>query len=163
MRNFLPLLLATLLLGCAAEPTYRPAARGGHGYLETQLEGGRWRIDARGPRGTSQETLRRMALVRAAEIARDQGYAQLTVVSVYSAGTGRRLTENDGASRVEVSEGANRSIMTLPPTIQPEGIDPFARLVVQYYLPGERAPGNGVEPGAILAAYGPEMGMPAER
>jgi hypothetical protein len=102
-----------------------------------------------------------MALVRAAEIAHAQGYQRMAVENIYSAALTRLPASSPGSTVVELGQGTSRTSLSLPPTRHPEGMDPFARLVVVLYRPGEAAPANSIDPQVVLAAFGAEMGVTA--
>lgn len=65
-------MLAALIAGCAATP-YQPAD-GDYGYADERVAPGRYRITASGNAWTDAQTLHDQLMLRAAEIALEQGY-----------------------------------------------------------------------------------------
>lgn len=87
-----PILAAGLLaavVACSSTPTpYQPAAGGGTGYVEQQIETDRWRVSFTGNDATALDTVQNYVLYRAAELTVAQGFDSFTVVS--------RSTESQG-------------------------------------------------------------------
>lgn len=68
-------LLALLVSACASSPMYRAADRDGDtGYSETKLADNRYRVNFTGSAGTASAKTQDAALLRAAELTRQQGY-----------------------------------------------------------------------------------------
>ncbi|MEM9168928.1 MAG: hypothetical protein AAGC56_04690 [Pseudomonadota bacterium] len=71
------------LSGCVSSSgtPYAPADSQGYGYSETQIEEDRFRITFRGDGGTPIDVVENYALLRAAELARENGYDWFRVVA----------------------------------------------------------------------------------
>lgn len=74
---------ATLLAACATTPTpYAPATTaGGYGFTQQRIEADRFIVRFRGNAATPQDAVRTLALRRAAEITRGEGYDWFVVVA----------------------------------------------------------------------------------
>lgn len=83
-RFFLAGLAAASLAGCATAvgTAYGPADSKGYGFADTRIEQDRYRITFAGDGATDPQTVEDFALLRAAEIARANGYDWFRVVSV---------------------------------------------------------------------------------
>jgi len=83
MRKPIALGLVLFLAACATGgPTaYGPADDGRFGYAETRVEQDRFRITYQGSADVPASTVERLALLRAAEITREEGYDWFRVVA----------------------------------------------------------------------------------
>lgn len=92
------LAVAALLLtaGCAVQqPTSYQPQDGMFGYTEAPLDGGAWRIAFTGNQLVERGTLEDYALRRAAELAREKGFARFAVLDrVYERHTDRTYAYN---------------------------------------------------------------------
>lgn len=80
--RILPWVLVAFLTACASQTEYKPAAeRGEYGYTETQLSENRYRVTFTGNTITPKETVQDYALLRAAELALQNGYDWFTLAS----------------------------------------------------------------------------------
>jgi flavin-binding protein dodecin len=91
-----------LLGGCATQPRYAPAEEPGEpGYWQTRLTENRYRVSFVGTPGTSSETVKNYALLRAAELTLDAGYNWFRIVERETEQSGR-----DRQPRVTLGVGA---------------------------------------------------------
>ena len=83
MKRLTILAIAALLSACAAVgPTaYGPADQKGFGYEETRIENDRYRITYRGSGGMLPEKVEDYAMLRAGELALQNGFSWFRVVS----------------------------------------------------------------------------------
>ena len=73
-RTFAVLAAVALLSACASTPTYAPAARqGGAGYSEQRIESNRYSVTYRASSSANAQLLQDYALLRAADIAIENG------------------------------------------------------------------------------------------
>lgn len=71
-----------LLAGCASGPIYRPASTpNDYGYRDTALTDTRYQVTFAGGYGVALETVRQLALFRAAQVALSHGADRFRVVS----------------------------------------------------------------------------------
>lgn len=92
--------LAGSLTGCANGPTpYRPLGDGKLGFYEQPIENDRFRV---GFVGKSEAEARDLAILRAAEIARERGYSHFEVLRGVSEAEGRE----GGSTNVGVGVGS---------------------------------------------------------
>ena len=153
MRPGLPAALAAAALllatACAApQPTPYKAQDGGHGYSETRLEDGTWRIAFAANRLVARDRLEDYALLRAAELARSQGFPRFAVVDrVYERHTDRTYAYNARPGRADARTFHRRAGSSY--------VDPFANsrittVVTQVARIDIRPAGAGAAPeGAI--------------
>src|SRR5699024_10735832 len=84
MKRSLPiaLLCSVLLVACASGPVYRPAS-GAHdyGYRDTALTQTQYQVSFAGGYGLAQETVRKLALYRAAQVTLQHGATRFRVVA----------------------------------------------------------------------------------
>lgn len=74
MKSKLILILTTMLLaGCASQPDYREATKGGFGYTESKYSDTQYRVQFKA-RGTDKGKAMDYAMLRAAELTLAQGY-----------------------------------------------------------------------------------------
>ncbi|MEX0645970.1 MAG: hypothetical protein WD076_11715 [Parvularculaceae bacterium] len=75
-------MLAAMLAACATAvgTAYAPADRKGYGYTETRIEGDRYRVSFAGDGATPQQAVEDYALLRAAELALENGYQWFRVI-----------------------------------------------------------------------------------
>ena len=72
--NFLTVIFASLLvIGCSSQPDYREAEGNGYGYQATKLTDKQYRISFKA-RGSDQNKAMDYALLRAAEVTKENGY-----------------------------------------------------------------------------------------
>jgi hypothetical protein len=76
MRLVLPLLATLLVAGCATK--YQPSAASG-GFTETRLSENTWRVSFRGNAATRSDRTDDLALLRAADLAVQNGYRFIRV------------------------------------------------------------------------------------
>lgn len=83
MRLLTAFFIAALLAACATAvgTAYGPADDSGYGYRETRVEADRFRIVFAGDGATPQEVVEDYALLRAAELAVENGYDWFRVVA----------------------------------------------------------------------------------
>lgn len=79
MRSFLLGLALVALAACASAPVYQPAAGDGPGYSEVRIERDRYRVTYRGPSGADASAVEDLALLRAADITKAQGFEWFVV------------------------------------------------------------------------------------
>jgi hypothetical protein len=81
MKTLIILLsLTSLIAGCASQPDYRQAKRGGQGYSEQKVTDDRYRIQYKSRHSDVAETTN-FALLRAAELTKEQGFDWFVVTS----------------------------------------------------------------------------------
>ncbi|MFZ5618854.1 MAG: CC0125/CC1285 family lipoprotein [Pseudomonadota bacterium] len=82
MRGLIIAFLLTTIAACATAvgTAYAPADSKGYGYAETRIEADRYRITFAGDGATSPEKVEDYALLRAAELAVENGYDWFRVV-----------------------------------------------------------------------------------
>ena len=74
-------LLALLLIGCSSQPLYSPARNAdSRGYYETRLTNERYRVIFTGGSNTSDDKVKNLALLRAAELTADHGYDWFQII-----------------------------------------------------------------------------------
>ena len=90
MRLYLLAVAAAALSACATAvgTSYAPADKKGYGYAETRIEADRYRVSFAGDGATPVAVVEDYALLRAAELAVENGYDWLRVV-------GRTLDEDE--------------------------------------------------------------------
>lgn len=67
-RSLIAAVSLVLLAGCASTPAYGPAANGGAGFSERQIESNRFFVTYRAPGGADPQVLQDYALLRAADV-----------------------------------------------------------------------------------------------
>ncbi|WAJ70486.1 CC0125/CC1285 family lipoprotein [Catenovulum adriaticum] len=81
---FKPFLMVTLtligLIGCASGPKYKPAENSGYGYTDSKITSDRYRVGFK-TRGDDKLMVMDFALLRAAELTKQQGYEWFVVNS----------------------------------------------------------------------------------
>ena len=82
MRLILAAAAAAMLVACATAigTAYGPADSKGYGFTETRIEADRYRVAFAGDGATSQQLVEDYALLRAAELALENGYDWFRVV-----------------------------------------------------------------------------------
>ncbi len=102
-RLIAPLLAALALSACAATPTLYQAAAGPRavGFTDTRIETDRYRITFQGGPGAPAEQVADMALLRAADLAIEQGYDWFRVTDRYT-----RTDRPGGGSTLSVGAGS---------------------------------------------------------
>ena len=84
MRCTLPVVVAfsLVLCACAAGPVYRPAtAANGYGYRDSALTDSHYQVSFAGGYGLAQDSVRKFALYRAAQVTLAHGASRFRVVS----------------------------------------------------------------------------------
>lgn len=81
MRSLLLAAAALGLAACATSTPYQPAAEGGYGFQEQQIESNRVRITFRGNTMTDRETVESYLLYRAAEVTLEHGKDYFVLVT----------------------------------------------------------------------------------
>ena len=83
-RRLAPLIFALGLAACATPTVFAPAARpDASGYVESRIEGDRWRITFRGGSDAGPARVSDLALLRAAQVTVAQGYDWFRVTERY--------------------------------------------------------------------------------
>ena len=105
--KIMPAALAALLLGACASTTnqfYEPAdSPGEYGYSEVQIDDNRYRVSFTGDASTTDEAVRDLALMRAAELTEREGYDWFRVVTVETEET-TRTRSSEPTTIIEVPE-----------------------------------------------------------
>lgn len=101
MKRLIPLLAALSLAGCATTPTLYQPATGPQavGYVEQQIEPGRYRVTFQGGPGAPRAYVEDLALLRAADLALAGGYDWFRVSDRYFQG------RPDSAPRIGIGMG----------------------------------------------------------
>lgn len=83
MKRNIALAVVMVLAGCAtAAPVYGPATTASSaGYVDTQIEDGRWRVSYQGSRSADRDKVETYLLYRAAELTLSQNYDWFETVS----------------------------------------------------------------------------------
>lgn len=102
-RWIAPVLIALLLGACASTPTlYQPAAGpNAVGFSDMRIETDRFRVTFRGGPGAPPEQVADLALLRAADLALEQGFDWFRVTDRYT-----RTAAPNGGPRVSVGTGS---------------------------------------------------------
>ena len=83
-RGLIAVALALALAACTTPTVYAPMARPGtSGYAETRIQSDRYRITFRGGSDASRNRVSDLALLRAAQIATEQGYDWFRIAQRY--------------------------------------------------------------------------------
>jgi hypothetical protein len=99
--------LALLLVSCAAAPTPYQAAQNGFGYSEQQIEKNRYRISFAGNSATSRQTVENYLLYRAAELTVQTGHDWFEVVD---RNTVQEYSGYGGSPQVGVGVGSGSNV-----------------------------------------------------
>ncbi len=149
----IPTLIATLLLtACAtsAAPLYGPATTSAsRGYIDTQIEGNRWRVTFQGGRNISRDTVETMLLYRAAELTQTQGYDWFETVSRDTDTTVSRAYEPRFRPSVGIGYGRYYNPWWVDWQINTGRVDTETRVVAT----AEILMGKGVKPASNTRAY----------
>lgn len=99
MRQTIAAALALTLAACATAvgTAYAPAGKSGYGYSETRIEDGRYRVTFAGDGATPVTVVEDYALLRAADLALENGYDWFRVVG--------RSVEEDEKGGVGIGAG----------------------------------------------------------
>lgn len=101
------LLVLVILAGCASQPLYSPAKNSqSMGYYETRLTDNRYRVTFTGGINTPLETVKNLALLRAAELTVENGFDWFEIVDRESRGDSRK----SDAPKVSISVGVGNPV-----------------------------------------------------
>jgi hypothetical protein len=158
------LLFAAILAGCT--PYQSQGLTGG--FTDTPLAANRYRVDVRGNGYTSEDRVKTIGLVRAAEVTYQNGFTRFVILSADSSDTRTAATILPGEYRenttgVGVFSGntliynGNTTGTYRPPTtiIVSKHRVSFDVLMLK---PGDEGYEQGLDAAQVLAKYGPEVG-----
>lgn len=114
MKHFLLPAAVVLSLAACAGPSsdlYRPAdSPGGFGYSEVRLDEDRYRVSFTGNGALDDEAVKELALLRASELTREEGYDWFRVVAVETEERTRTLSSPDQTTIITGEDGSTTVI-----------------------------------------------------
>ncbi|WP_017443887.1 CC0125/CC1285 family lipoprotein [Gayadomonas joobiniege] len=91
------MLIGVLLSACASKPPYRPAEGNGYGYKETQITNKKYRVQFK-IRSEDKGAAMNFALLRAAEITKNNGFDWFTINDRQTLVDNQRINQGTGVS-----------------------------------------------------------------